>query len=309
MLTALHTVSYAGVWPGQARLDLPEVIRRAGALGYDAVMIMAKRPHLSVLDATPASLADLRALLADSGVALGCLAGYTNFTADAAHPDIPLVEMQIAYVTELARIAEALSTSPLLPREGGRGVGSPIIRVFTGYEDPALTLGATRERCVSALRECAARAADHGCTLAVQNHHDFACHYETFHDLLVEIDHPACRAAFDAWAPALHGDDLAAAARRLAPLAVWTTCADYLYRPRFRYAPQLVNYEPQPPAVQAVPMGEGMVDYPAFLTALRAAGYPGPVAYEMCSPLQAGGGLDNLDRCATRFLEYMQDYR
>ena len=291
MRTALHTVSYAGVWPGQARLDLAAVIRRAGQLGYDGVMIMAKRPHLSVLEATPAALAELRAVLEETGVAVPCLAGYTNFTADAAHPDIPLAEMQIAYVTELARLAQAL--------------GATIIRVFTGYEDPALTLGQVRERCVTALRECARRAADFGCTLAVQNHHDFACGYEAMYDLLAEIAEPNCRAAFDAWAPALQGADLAAAARKMAPLTVWTTCADYVYRPRYRYQPQLVNYEPQTPTVQAVPLGEGMIDYPAFLCALRAGGYDGWCAYEMCSPLAGGGGLENLDRCAGKFVEYV----
>jgi sugar phosphate isomerase/epimerase len=308
MRTALHTVSYAGVWPGQARLDLPAVIRRAGQLGYDGVMIMAKRPHLSPLDATPAALAELRGVLEETGVTVACLAGYTNFTADAAHPDIPLVEMQIAYVTELARLAQALLLTPPPAAGGGAGgVGSPIIRVFTGYGDPALTLAQVRDRCVTALRECARRAADFGCTLAVQNHHDFACHYETMHDLLLEIAEPNCRAAFDAWAPTLHGDDLAAAARKMAPLTVWTTCADYVYRPRFRYQPQQVNYEPQLPAVQAVPMGEGMVDYPAFLGALREAGYDGWTAYEMCSPLAGGGGLENLDRCAQKFVDFMRN--
>ena len=124
MQTALHTVSYAGVWPGQARLDLAAAIRRAGQLGFDGVMIMAKRPHLSVLDAPPAALAELRGVLEETGVAVPCLAGYTNFTADAAHPDIPLGEMQIAYVTELARLAQALgSVTPLPSREGDRGVG------------------------------------------------------------------------------------------------------------------------------------------------------------------------------------------
>ncbi len=294
MKTALHTVSYAGVWPGQARLDLPQVIERAARLGYQGLMVMAKRPHLSVLDASPQVISRLRGLAEDHGIALACLAGYTNFTADAAHPDIPLAEMQIAYVTELARLGQAL--------------GAQILRVFTAYEDPALSLAQVRERCVSALRECARRAGDFGCVIAVQNHHDFACHYQTMHDLLLEIAEPNCRAAFDAWAPALQGDDLAAAARLMAPLTVWTTCADYVYRPRFRYEPALVNYQPQPAVVQAVPMGEGMVDYPAFLGALKASGYDGWVAYEMCSPLQGGGSLENLDRGAARFLEYVRPW-
>jgi sugar phosphate isomerase/epimerase len=54
-------------------------------------------------------------------------------------------------------------------------------------------------------------------------------------------------------------------------------------------------------------MGEGMIDYPAFLGALREAGYDGGVAYEMCSPLQGGGSLENLDRCAGKFVDYLRD--
>ena len=50
MKTALHSVSYAGVWPGQARLGLDQFLARAHDLGFGAVMLMAKRPHLSPLD-------------------------------------------------------------------------------------------------------------------------------------------------------------------------------------------------------------------------------------------------------------------
>jgi hypothetical protein len=32
------------------------------------------------------------------------------------------------------------------------------------------------------------------------------------------------------------------------------------------------------------------------------------VAYEMCSPLRDGGSLETLDRCARRFLEFMQPW-
>ncbi len=48
--TALHSVSYAGVWAGQARLSVDQFLARAKLLGFDGVMLMAKRPHLSVLD-------------------------------------------------------------------------------------------------------------------------------------------------------------------------------------------------------------------------------------------------------------------
>ena len=159
--------------------------------------------------------------------------------------------------------------------------------------------------CGNALRQAAAL----GVTLGVQNHHDVAAHWESLLDLLAEVNEPNCKAMFDAWAPALHGDDVVAAARRLAPHMVHTTVADYVRRPRYRYQPSLVNYRREDDAVRAVPLGEGCIDYAGFFAALRTAGYNGYVAYEMCSPLRGGGGEANLDRCARQFLEYMAPYQ
>lgn len=292
MKTALHTISYAGVWPGQARLSLSEIIRHAAELGYDGLMIAAKRPHLSPLDYDDDAVKRLREELDQAGVGVACLAGYTNFSADAGHGDIPINEMQIAYVARMAQITQML--------------GGSVVRVFTAYEHPALSEAALRARVIAALKEAARRAADFGCTLAVQHHHDFASHWLALRDLLAEIDAPNCRAGFDAWAPALQGVDLREAAREMAPLTVETIVADYVYRPRFRYVPELVNYEPQLPAVQAVAMGEGMVDYEGFLTGLKEGGYEGQIIYEMCSPLLGGGALENLDACARQFLDWLQ---
>ena len=92
----------------------------------------------------------------------------------------------------------------------------------------------------------------------------------------------------------------------MAPYLVHTTVADYVRRPRFRYQPALVNYTRETDAVRAVPMGEGFIDYRGFFRALREGGFRGSIAYEMCSPLRGGGGEENLDRCARRFLEYMR---
>lgn len=49
MNATLFSVSYAGLW-GQASLDLRAFVSHAAELGYPAVMLMAERPHLSVLD-------------------------------------------------------------------------------------------------------------------------------------------------------------------------------------------------------------------------------------------------------------------
>ena len=51
------------------------------------------------------------------------------------------------------------------------------------------------------------------------------------------------------------------------------------------------------------------MDYSSFFSALEEIGYQGWVAYEMCAPLEGGGDIENLDRCAEAFLEYMRQER
>jgi len=286
----LHSVSYAGLW-GQAFLSLDQFIDKAADLGYQGVMLMAKRPHLSVLDYGPKECQRLRAKLEARGLRSVCIAGYTNFSTDLEHGDIPHREIQTQHVTGLARMAQDL--------------GGSLVRIFTGYENTAAAYHAQWKLLVDSLRECARRASDYGVIVGVQNHHDLAAGYETMYDLICAVNEPNCRAMFDAWAPYLHGADLAAAAKKLAPLTVHTTIADYQLRPRYRYDPRVCNYVTETPLAQAVPMGQGDIDYRRFLSALWDRGSNASVAYEMCSPLLAGGGMEALDQYARAFLEYM----
>jgi sugar phosphate isomerase/epimerase len=294
MKTALHSVSYAGVWPGQIRLSLDDFLKKAHCLGFDAVMLMAKRPHLSVLDYDAAERHCLREKLAQLGLSVACLAGYTDFCMGHDRPDIPAREMQILYVRELCRLA--------------RELGCGLVRVFTGFERDSVSFEDQWRWCVEALRQCARTATGFDVTIGVQNHHDVAGHWESLLDLLDDVNEPNCKTMFDAWAPALQGDDPAAAVRKLAPLLVHTTVADYVRRPRFRYQPALVNYSREADVVRAVPMGEGFIDYRGFFHSLVEVGYEGYVAYEMCSPLRGGGSEENLDRCARQFLRYMAEF-
>lgn len=286
----LHSVSYSGSW-GQHFLSPEQFLDKAAELGFDGVMLMAKRPHLSILDWNPAARERLRSRAAKSRLRVACLAGYTNFTADLEHRDIPTREFQIRHVVDLAEMA--------------RDLGCNLVRIFTGYESASATLDAQTKLIVESLRECAERTADLGVTIGVQNHHDLACDYESLYEIIQEVNAPNCRAMFDAWAPALQGVDLEAAAAKMAKITVYTTTANYAVRPRFRYHPTLVNYETLLPTVQAVPMDEGFIDYRSFLRNLGAGGFSGPVAYEMCSPLRGGGSIGNLDLYASKFLNYM----
>jgi sugar phosphate isomerase/epimerase len=287
----LHSVSYAGLW-GQAFLPVDAFVEKAAELGYGGVMLMAKRPHVSILDYDSARRSELRRLIESQGLRRVCIAGYSNLTADLEHGEVPHREIQIAYVVELARLAHDL--------------GGDLVRIYTGYENAAGGFLQQWNLVAASLKECAQRTRDLGVTIGVQNHHDLAAGYESMFDLIEAIGEPNCRAMFDAWAPALQGADLGTAARKMGPVTVHTTVADYQLRPRYRYNSAVVNYEPLTPYVQAVPMGEGFIDYPAFFAGLREGGFGGSIAYEMCSPLLGGGSMENLERYARRFLEYMR---
>jgi len=293
MKLSLFSVSYAGLW-GQHRLGTDEFIARAGELGYDAVMLMGKRPHVSPLDATEDRLASLEAALEQHGVECAVVAGYVDFAGGAA-AEVPYLEMQIAYAERLAGIASRL--------------GAGCIRLFTAYEAAGQGLHALWSQTVEALREVCDRAAAHGVTVAVQNHHDVAVHTDALLELLGDVDRPNCKLGFDAWSPALRGEDLYEAARRAAPHAAITTNADYLRLPRYQYRPAVVNYERvQPDLVRAVKFGEGFIDYPAFFRGLKDGGFDGVANYEMCSPIRGGGSLENLDAYAARYVAWMREH-
>src|SRR5215510_1864945 len=116
MQPCLFSVSYAGFW-GQARLDLPAFLAKAAELGYPAVMLVGKRPHLSPLDfdvhgqdsrgplapraeARQDDLVRLQSLLHHHGLTCPVIGGYTDLSPPAA-AEVPFLEMQIAYVVSL----------------------------------------------------------------------------------------------------------------------------------------------------------------------------------------------------------------
>ena len=292
MRPILFSVSYAGLW-GQSRLTLEEFIPRAAALGYAGVELMGKRPHLSPLDWTDDRLDQLRALCERHRLEVACLAAYTNFTGGAEARDVPFSEMQVQYVESLCRMAQRLNCS--------------LVRVFTAYERDDMLMPAQWDRTAAAIRECCTRAAPYRVTIGIQNHHDLAVHSKALVELLREIAQPNCRLMLDPWSLCVRGEELYETAKRAAPHVVYTTLADYICLPRARYRPGLTNYTHEPDLLRAVPIGEGDMENATFLAGLRAGGYDGAVAYEMCSPLRGGGGMENLDHCARAFVGWLKE--
>lgn len=293
MQLSLFSVSYAGYW-GQAALELEPFVAKAAALGYDAVMLAGKRPHLSPVDVDAERLAELAQVFEKESIDCQVIAGYTDLSTSCA-AEVPYLEMQIAYVEALCYMAGKL--------------GAPLVRVFTAYEIDGQSPHAAWRDVVRTLQEMADRAAAHRVTLAVQNHHDVGVHTDVLLELLADIDRENCKVGFDAWSPALRGEDLYEAARKIAPQVAMTTNADYVRFPRFRYQPEWINYrQAEPDLVRAVPFGEGFIEYEAFFRGLTDGGFDGVANYEMCSPIRGGGALENLDAYAARYLAWMREH-
>jgi protein FrlC len=216
MKLALHSVSYAGVWNGQAYLSLEDFIKKAAALGYDGIEIMAKRPHFSPLDTNCKRLGSIAELLKNEGLECACIAGYTDFTL-GADTMLPSVEIQVLYIERLCEMAQAL--------------GCNLVRVFTGYENKSMTYHRQWRICIDALRECAERAAKYGVIIGVQNHHDIGVEHNSMKDLIADIGKSNCLPMFDAWVPAQMGADLKQTALSMGKIA-YTTVADYIIEQR-----------------------------------------------------------------------------
>ena len=292
MTPTLFSVSYAGLW-GQTRLDLHRLFRGRRHWAIPQSRLWGSGRISPSWTLTILCWTRWRKLPLNRGVEIATIAGYTDFTSGKNAAEVPFVEMQVAYVQSLSAMAIRL--------------GAKNVRVFTGYSTDPDAYRSDWDRCVVAIRECAAVAETYGVTLGVQNHHDIGVAWESFAEFLDDVDHRNCRAMFDPWAPALHGDDLRACARELAPRMVQTTLADYVKLRRFCYSPGLVTYRPMPERVLAVPLGEGFLDLEGFFSGLKEGGFSGHVAYEMCSPLRGGGAERNMDAAARKSLEAIVD--
>ena len=296
--TCLHSVSYMGIWRGQATLTVDEFLVKAKQLGFDGVMLAAKRPHVSLIDYDDSARKKLRTKIKELGLELVCLAGYCDFTAGVDKAGIPHTEIQAIYIGELARLA--------------RDLGTGMVRIYTGYERPGIPYDKQYELVVNGLRMAGKIAAEYGITLAVQNHHDIAIHHDAMKWLLDEINLPNVKAAFDCWSPTLEGlssEEIKKAIYLMKPYIVHTTTADYKELPRYVYELGNTNYSKKESQMRAVPIGQGFLDYKNFINTLKEIGYQGYIAYEMCEVLDGGGSVENLDKSAMAFIEFMKQFR
>ena len=295
--TCLHSVSYSGLWRGQAFLTVDEFITKASNLGFDGVELGTKRPHASIIDYDNAARKKLRARFKELELNLVCLAGYNDFTAGIDKIGVPNVEIQAIYIGELSRLA--------------RDLGTNMVRIYTGYERPGHPYDKQYTMVLEGIQMAGKIAAEYDVTLVIQNHHDIALHHTAMKWLLDEINLPNVKAAFDAWSPTVEGlssEEIKEAIHTMSPYLVHTTTADYEKHPRFKYEFLQTYYKPLLPQNRMVMMGEGYIDYKTFINTLKEIGYQGYITYEMCEVLKGGGSIENLDKSARAFLAYVKQF-
>ena len=291
MKLALHSVSYSGTWGGQAALELPAFIKRANELGYSAVEFAAKRPHASPLDLDAAGRRDIRALLDDLGMEVCGLASYHDWGGGWAHRDMAHVEKELAYFIAVAELAADL--------------GAPTVRTYTGFSDDSVPHRQQWDQVVAGLRQAADRASDCGVTLGIQNHSCIAAHPDSLLDLLADIGHDSAKVILDAPYIVTFGEPIRETVLKFGDRIVLSHLTDFLRRPRHRYDSSTVMFHEGGEEMVGVTPGDGPTDFREFVSALKEVGFTGWLSYEMCSPLVGGGSEENLDRNATKTLEYM----
>jgi sugar phosphate isomerase/epimerase len=295
----LHSVSYSPTWRGQASLSLDRVIDKAVQLGFDGIELIAKRPHASPLDLNAEDRKRLKETIISKGLDLACIAGYQDFSSGLEHPDMAHFEKELLYLRETIRLA--------------RDLGCRIVRIYSGFLRPQIPYEDQWNWCVQYIREGARFAEDQGVILALQNHSEITVHYQDLLQMIQEIGSPAVKVAFDAPYVLKTGEPYEKAVAAVGPLIVYSTASDFVqHEVAFHNAPstfKMTGYYTLK-RTQAVPAGEGEIDYRRYFRALKSAGYDSYMAYEICTPIRGGGSEANLDRCASLSLAHLrQVYR
>ncbi len=292
MKLALHSVSYAGSWPGQIVLPLERVVDKAAEFGYDGVEIVGKRPHASPLDMTRADRQRLKDYIAARHLDLCCLAGYFDFSHDNSHADMPRLQKELLWMRETLRLAADL--------------GAPIVRTYSGFFYPTVSFQQQWAWALQGLKESAKMAEDFGVTLALQNHSEVTQHYEDVLQMIREVGSPALKATIDCAYIQMNSTPIDQVVKECGDLIVHTHTSDHNAREFVQWAPPGHTGYYNVTRWSGAYMGEGVTDYPTFLRALKAIGYQGYLSYEICGPIPGGGGEENLDYAAKKALAYQR---
>jgi sugar phosphate isomerase/epimerase len=295
MKLGLYSITYLGLWYNGGALTLEQVIDRARKFGYQGVEIDGKRPHANPLDMSPERCRQVRRCAEDQGIEIYAVAANNDFSS----PIPEHREAQLVYLRELIRMTAELGVALLRVFCAWSGVtegpdcGSyELSRRLWRMTHQHILEEQRWEWCRQGLVESARFAAEHGVTLALQNHTPVINEDRDLLRMVEEIGSLHLKLCLDA--PLMKQKDEAyirQIAHQVGPLQVlshfggeYERGADGLVRGEEYYLP--------------------------FAKAMREIGYEGYIGYELCHPLpKVDGvtvGIDFVDKNAELAAEFMR---
>ena len=179
-------MKYAFMTFSTPELTLTEVLATARDYGYDGIepRLDAKHRHGIEVAASAAERAAIRRQVAESGIALACLATSLSY-ADPAKTAVMLQE-----------------THERIDLAGDLGV--PVIRVFGGVIPAGVSREAAVALLISSLRSVADHAAQRKVTVAMETHDDW-CDPQHVAAVMRGVNHPAVAVNWDIMHPVRTG--------------------------------------------------------------------------------------------------------
>jgi len=231
---------------GTPRHSLDEAMVLFSQIGFDGVEIRCiEGGHLQPETATDEELEKLRQRAEELGLEIACL---TPYYGDYTAPDA--TEATVAGLAAVARAASRL--------------GCRLVRAIAGrWPVEGLSFAQAQRLLAEGLRRAGDAVEPYGVTLAVETHGGTLCETaEPSLELMAMVDHPRVRLLLDYYWLYVGGDtDPGLVMPELAPLTAHVHVKDLLPEGESGF--------------RAVPLGEGVLDWPQVLAALVAVGYEG----------------------------------
>jgi len=294
----LYSITYLGVWYRGDALTPAQVVDRAKEYGYQGMELDGKRPHGDPLDMNKYLCRELRRYADRQGIEIYAVAGNNDFSS----PIPELREAELVYFRELIRMTADLDVKLMRVFLAWPGVttvpegGARYDETFRLWD--LAHKGVPDERtwdwCRDGLRESVKYAADHGITLALQNHPPVIHGYRDVLRMLKEVDSPNLTVCFD---PRLEHEmrpeDVVRVTREIGPLQA------------------LSHYGNEYTEENGVIVAKEDENLPAQIKGLAEIGYRGYLGFELCHQLpQVNGrlsGMDFVDKNARLAAKYARD--
>jgi sugar phosphate isomerase/epimerase len=314
MKVSLYSISYSGIWYKGRALTVEELLDRAVKYGYQGVEIDGKRPHGNPLDWDEARRRKFRELAKSKGLEIIGVAGNNNFVSpydEDRENELVMLSEQIKLCRDLGgKVVRVFMTWNRITRFGIDNLANYDIpskySIRGSLPGPDVTMLQRWQWARECLKEGAALAKKHGVTLALQNHHPFMMHgqkpYLDMLDMVREVGSDGLKCSLDAGLLVDQSDEgVEEAVRATGKLQVISHFFGEFGR------------DAKGKAVQTPIRGLDWphINYPAFVKALKKAGYDDFLSFEFCHTVLDEDhqvmGIERVDEQVQLAGEYMRE--